>query len=312
MKNLLVLAAFIFCCSALLAQAPEKMSYQAVLRDGSGKLVKNAQVGMRTSILKGGATGSGVFVETHTPSTNVNGLVTLQIGSGSNVSGSIDSIDWSDGPYFLKTETDVKGGTSYSISATFQMMSVPYAWHASHSAKSSFAKTAEHSKVADTVLNLPQDTIYWHASGNSLYSLDRTVGIGTSNPGLLDYWSHSEQTLTILDSNGAAVIELAGSRQNDGQSISWISTFNDTNRIAEMVVSRAKDGKSGQFTFRTNNGTGGGHFSNMVKQFTITPDGDVYLHDSSNGLIMKSSNGLCWKMTVNNSGNLVTQKVACP
>ena len=112
------------------AQTPEKMSYQAVVRDSGDALVTNQAVGMQISILQTTATGTAVYVETQTPTTNVNGLVTLEIGTGSVVSGDFTTIDWSADSYFIKTETDPTGGTSYTITGTSQLLSVPYALHA--------------------------------------------------------------------------------------------------------------------------------------------------------------------------------------
>jgi hypothetical protein len=111
------------------AQAPEKMSYQAVVRDAAGVLVSDKAVGMQISILKSTATGSAVYVETHTPTSNTNGLVTVEMGTGSTLDD-FSTIDWSDGPYFVKTETDLIGGANYTISGTSQLMSVPFALHA--------------------------------------------------------------------------------------------------------------------------------------------------------------------------------------
>jgi hypothetical protein len=108
-------------------QAPEKMSYQSVVRDADNNLVINQTVGMQISILQGSSGGSAVYVETHNPGTNVNGLVAIKIGDGSAVSGDFDSIDWSDGPFFLKTEVDPEGGTDYSITGTSELLSVPFA-----------------------------------------------------------------------------------------------------------------------------------------------------------------------------------------
>ncbi|MCK7526673.1 MAG: hypothetical protein MZV64_58280 [Ignavibacteriales bacterium] len=105
------------------------MSYQAVIRNSNGELVKNNSVGMQISILQGSATGTAVHVETHTATTNVNGLVTLEIGGGAPVTGTFSVIDWSTGIYFIKTETDLTGGTNYSITGTSQMLSVPYAMY---------------------------------------------------------------------------------------------------------------------------------------------------------------------------------------
>jgi hypothetical protein len=114
----------------LQAQSPEKMSYQAVVRDASDDIVASSTIGMRVSILQGSAVGTAVYVETHTPVTNTDGLVTIEIGAGSVVSGDFTAIDWSNGPYFLKTETDPAGGTNYTITGTSQLLSVPYALHA--------------------------------------------------------------------------------------------------------------------------------------------------------------------------------------
>jgi len=103
------------------------MSYQAVIRNSSSTLVTSTLVGMRISILHGSSTGKPVYEETHIRSTNENGLVSLEIGTGTIISGSFPGISWSDGPYFLKTETDLTGGSNYTIEGSVQLLSVPYA-----------------------------------------------------------------------------------------------------------------------------------------------------------------------------------------
>ena len=130
MKNILTTVIALLIIGNLWAQAPNKMSYQALVRDGSNELVIDQPVGMQISILKGSIWGSAVYVETQTPTTNFNGLVSLEIGSGTLVWGDFTTIDWSAGPYFIKTETDPTGGTNYTITGTNQLMSVPYALHA--------------------------------------------------------------------------------------------------------------------------------------------------------------------------------------
>ena len=130
MKKYITLIVAVFLTATLWAQSPQKMSYQAVVRNASDALVKSTAIGMKVSILKGSATGTAVYVETQTPTTNANGLVSVSIGSGTVVSGDFSTIDWANGPYFIKTETDPAGGTSYSITGTSQLLSVPYALHA--------------------------------------------------------------------------------------------------------------------------------------------------------------------------------------
>ena len=130
MKKIFTLIIIVLCATTLFAQAPEKFTYQAVVRNASNSLVANAPVGVRVSILQGSASGSAVYVETQTATTNANGLVTLSIGGGNAQQGAFADIDWANGPFFLKSETDPNGGSNYSITTTQQMLSVPYALYA--------------------------------------------------------------------------------------------------------------------------------------------------------------------------------------
>jgi hypothetical protein len=130
MKKIYSIIATLLMTASVFAQSPEKMSYQAVVRNSSDALVTSTAVGMQISILQGSSSGTAVYVETQTPTSNANGLVSLEIGAGTVVSGDFTTIDWANGPYFIKTETDPTGGTSYTISGTSQLLSVPYALHA--------------------------------------------------------------------------------------------------------------------------------------------------------------------------------------
>ncbi|HBE40008.1 MAG TPA: hypothetical protein DDW27_02160 [Bacteroidales bacterium] len=128
MKKLFALLGITALTLSVFAQSPQKMSYQCVVRNTSGALVTNKSVGVRISILQGSASGTVVYQETYNPNpqTNANGLLTIEIGSGLIISGSFSSVNWSSGPYFLKTETDPSGGTTYTITGTSQLLSVPY------------------------------------------------------------------------------------------------------------------------------------------------------------------------------------------
>ena len=122
-----IVAGLLLTATSVFAQAPQKMSYQAVIRNSSSTLVTSTPVGMKISILQGSSTGTAVYVETQTPSTNANGLVSLEIGTGAVITGTFSAINWATGPYFIKTETDPTGGTVYNITGTNELMSVPYA-----------------------------------------------------------------------------------------------------------------------------------------------------------------------------------------
>jgi len=130
MKTLFTFVTTVLLITSLFAQSPEKMSYQAVIRDANNNLATNQVIGMQISILQGSMSGTTVYTETQTPTTNANGLVSIEIGVDTLQSDNFATIDWSNGPYFIKTETDPTGGTNYSIAGTSQLLSVPYALHA--------------------------------------------------------------------------------------------------------------------------------------------------------------------------------------
>ena len=136
MKKIYTLILTILCTTISIAQTPEKMSYQAVVRDSGANLVTNQAVGIQISILQATPTGTAVYVETQTPTSNINGLVTLEIGTGNIVSGDFTTIDWAADTYFIKTETDPTGGNNYSITGISQLLSVPYALYAKTSGSS--------------------------------------------------------------------------------------------------------------------------------------------------------------------------------
>jgi uncharacterized protein (TIGR02145 family) len=114
-------------------QAPQSFSYQAVVRGTNNKLVTNKTVGMKISVFQGSNYSWLAYAETHVPTTNENGLLSIAIGGGTKVSGNFATIDWSKGPYFVKTDIDPTGGTNYSLTSVSQLLSVPYALYAASS-----------------------------------------------------------------------------------------------------------------------------------------------------------------------------------
>ena len=132
----LVIIAVLFLSTIAFAQSPQKMSYQAVVRNAANNLVTSQAVGMKISILQGSATGTAVYAETQSTTSNNNGLVSLQIGGGTVVTGTFATINWANGPYFIKTETDPASGTNYTITGTSQLLSVPFVLYAATSGSS--------------------------------------------------------------------------------------------------------------------------------------------------------------------------------
>ena len=113
---------------------PRKFNYQAVVRDSMGTLITNRNVSLRVTLLRGSAPHSPeLFKETHQANTNATGLLTVKIGNGQSILGSVDSIDWSQGMVYLRTEMDPTGGNTFSVVNTAELLSVPYALYSLNS-----------------------------------------------------------------------------------------------------------------------------------------------------------------------------------
>ena len=126
MKKLFAFFAAVLLTASVFAQSPEKMSYQAVIRNSSDVLVTSTQIGMEINIRQGSPTGTVVYTETQTPTTNANGLVSIEIGGAG-----FSAINWGSDIYYIETKTAVVPPlTTYTITGVSQLLSVPYALHA--------------------------------------------------------------------------------------------------------------------------------------------------------------------------------------
>jgi len=173
MRKLFTILVALLLTATVLAQSPQKMSYQAVIRDAGDNLVTNQTVGMRITILQGNASGTEVYTETQTPTTNANGLISIEIGGEVG----FNSIDWANDIYFIKTEIDPEGGSIYTITGTSQLLSVPYALHA---------------KTVDTITET-----------------DPSVPTGTA-AGQMQYWNGTEWVIVATTTNEGATLQMIG------------------------------------------------------------------------------------------------------
>ena len=145
MKNILLIIVLLATTYSF-GQSPEGFNYQAVVRNSANAILANQSVGLQFTILQGSATGTAVYTETFSTTTTDNGLVNIEIGSGTTTDN-FAAINWANGPYFIETAIDVTGGTNYAVMGTSQLVSVPYAM---------YAKTAE-SAIQDAVDDADND-----------------------------------------------------------------------------------------------------------------------------------------------------------
>lgn len=258
MKKIFLLSSLILLgIYTLFAQAPEMFKYQAVVRNNSGEVIKNQNVALKISILQGSAGGAVVYSETHSKATNEFGLVNLDIGKGSVVTGSFPLIEWPKGLFFIKIELDANNGSNFRTMGTSQLLSVPYALH---------AKTVENvdDADADPVNEIQSLSIsgYQLALNKGGGSITLPASGGTGIQGV----QNSNNTLNITNPNGpTATIDLKlPFSASTSTSATTFAVANQSSGIGFSGSSAQGDGIVGSSASSTKSGiwgnnTGGGH-----------------------------------------------------
>ena len=159
MKRILIIVCIFVSALSLIAQN-NSFSYQAVVRDSNNYLVLNQTVGVKISFLRDFPNGVAEYIETHTAQTNDNGLITLLVGKGNVISGSMTNLDLANHVYYLKSEFDIYGGTNYAIKDIQMIYGVPFA---QHSANTNYTETQ--------IINISNDTIFLTGGTNSIVKL---------------------------------------------------------------------------------------------------------------------------------------------
>ncbi len=169
-----ILSLFFICFSfGAFAQAPpERFSYSAIARDVDGDPLANTTIGLQISLLEGSVTGDVVYQENHTLDSDDFGRLSVTVGSGVVLSGSLGQIDWSANDFFLRVGMDVSGGTSFSEMGTSQLLSVPYAMHAKSASnvKSSVSLTGDTLYIGESYVVVPGISGSNGGPGNQYYT----------------------------------------------------------------------------------------------------------------------------------------------
>ena len=227
-KTLFLLFALVALTS--IAQAPQGISYQAVAFNSGGNPVVNGPVGVKISILDNSISGAVVYSETHTKTTNAQGLFNLNIGQGTPSSGSFSSINWGTNSKFLKVEVDPNGGTSYTILGTNQLMSAPYALYAENINTSNLPQTIKAKSNTSQMI-----VVYTASSAYGFYQ----------NNGASGYWTSTSLSGTpigaIASDNNIVVYTTSnayGFYQNSGASGYWTSTSLSGTPIGAVASSK--------------------------------------------------------------------------
>jgi hypothetical protein len=219
------------------AQSPNLLSYQTVIRNSNNELVANATIGMRISILSGTAADVLWYQEEHTVKTNLNGLAYIVIGKGTNLNGIMTEIDWSKGPFYIKSESDPNGGKNYTLIIVSQLLSVPYAI---------YAKSAE--KVTGPITELdPQfnasiakgitaaDTALWNRETDPVFSKSISKGITESD---ISYWNNKLSSFGETDPSFNESIAKGITAVDTAYWNKKLSSFTETDPLFNVSVAK--------------------------------------------------------------------------
>jgi len=282
MKKLFTILTVVLLTIISYSQAPQKLSYQAVIRNNSGQLVTSHAVGIRATILQGSPSGTMIYQETFNSLTNGNGLVSIEIGGGTLVSGNFSTINWASGSYYLRIETDPSGGTSYTISGTSQLISVPYALHAKNAA--SYTETdpvfgAAPAKAITSGLITNWNTAYGWGNHAGLYKLVSYVPA----------WSEVTGKPTSISGYGITdAVTLTGD-----QTISGIKTFSKDIIVNTLTVGMGSGNNNNNTSFGyhvlVNNLTGGGNTANGYGALGSNTSGDYNTAVGMNALVLNKT-----------------------
>ena len=220
------------------SQAPDLISYQTIIRNSNNELVSNVPVGVRISILSGSAADVLWYQEEHKVSTNLNGLAYLNIGSGTLLFGTMSGIDWSKGPFYIKSETDPTGGKNYSLVVVSRLLSVPY---------SIYAKTAE--KLTGPITELDPlfnasiakgitaaDTALWNSESDPLFSASISKGITAVDTA---YWNKKLSSFTESDPLFSASISKGITAVDTAYWNKKLSSFTESDPLFNASVAKA-------------------------------------------------------------------------
>lgn len=211
-KVSLIFTLVLFLPYIALSQSPQGINYQGVARNNVGKPLVNQILGIKISVYDSINFRSDLYSETHSATTNSQGIYNLIIGKGNVISGIFDSIKWANTNKWIEVKIDPNGGSNYILSGSQQLMSVPYALY-----------TGNHFKGQDLqVLTIKNDSIFLNKNGGQI--------------GLKKYWDNTDSQKLIKLNNSISISNGNTISLNDDDSTNELQTLsisNDTIKLSK-------------------------------------------------------------------------------
>jgi uncharacterized protein (TIGR02145 family) len=240
------------------SQSPYLIPYQSLLRNGLGESLANEYVTMRFSLLDGSSDGPVIWEEIQGATTNELGLVSLSLGSVSDLS----FIDWADGALFLKVE--MVQSMQFITLGVQQLLSVPYALYANH-------VNLRISSVGDTLFSGDSWVIIPGISAaNAADPSDHSCGVsGVHNPNV------SYGSMTDQEGNSYRTVNI-GAQEWMAENLNVSTYRNGDPLITDYAGSNWQNAPGGAWIFQNNDAS------------TACPYGRLY-----NWYAVSDSRGIC-------------------
>lgn len=346
-KFVLLLTALLCIVSSSFAQSPQAFKYQAIARDQNGNALVNQQVSIRISIRQNSAEGTIAYQEIHRKLSNAQGLINLNIGEGIIEIGQFNKIDWSKGPFYVQIEMDTAGENNFINFGTSQLLSVPYALYAKESGNAIWKKDFYNNAYFNDGnigigTNYPETKLHLKSESNSVIRVQSDYGQGGIQLISGDYRmpfisfgafgvAGSEGTVHFDVNNGRLVMRayhssvaekemslmrsgnLGLGNSNPQFKLDVVGDINLTGNIYRngMPIDTTQVWhKSDSIAYVTNVSVGIGTESPTAR--LEVKNGDIYINDINSGIILKSPNNKCWRVTIDDEGNFVRTEIDCP
>lgn len=249
-------------CYIIYAQAPLKMSYQAIARDSSGIPIVNQSISIKFSILSGSSSGTLEYSETHNITTDVNGFFEAEIGGGNQLSGIFIDIEWGNNSHFLKVEIDPNGGSAYNFLMTSEFLSVPYALHSANVAGIQLNSTTKIVTDSDSNLTIGNSVV----SGSSA-QYNTIIGEAAGSSGLIGsqntFLGHRAGQSSVAANHNVFIGAKAGNSNTTGSFNTYIGlnsgTSNSTGNSNTLIGSSTGKNMTGSWNVAL--GTSAGYYN---------------------------------------------------
>lgn len=297
------------------SQAPQLFNYQGVARDLMGTPIPNKEIGIRVGIRQGSPDGLNVYTEIHNVSTSQLGLFSIQIGEFSNTNQNMSDIPWGLNDYFLQIEIDEKGGDDFQLVGTSQLLSVPYALYAHNGSKWNDSQFND-----DIVLQTERPVIIGKdkltASPLLVNNAKNSIGIA-KNTVIAHFRREYDNSVVSMQIYGYPDTELVANHlrrsvmlYTAGEADDLILCSSRDEGTIRFFTQSWSDPNSERMIIDKTGNVGIG--TSQPKSKLQVEDGDIYIEDINKGVIMKSPNGQCWRMTISDMGETVITSVVCP